>query len=437
MSDESPSTGRSLRTGVIAASERCSVTLTCVEEVGPNPPGIDRLYQQVRYTGVIVDVFLAEEDESLLEDVRVELLQFLADLVGEELPPVAVVPAVESLAGVEGSRYETPPSFEFSLLGRVPRFLLQLHFAPQGRKKQISNKNRTQVRLGSRTGRTDRPAAAAAGGRTARAAQQARAARGSARPRPTWLARGPPGPARGPCCAAVLARAWAGRPAPGPRVSRRRGLPLALYRRHPLFRPRAPLYKKEHSFMQEILRPIEIRSLLITNVGEKCSQWKEYQQVRYTGVIVDVFLAEEDESLLEDVRVELLQFLADLVGEELPPVAVVPAVESLAGVEGSRYETPPSFEFSLLGRVPRFLLQLHFAPQGRKKQISNSSVIWNSDRIPASLENPAVVEEEFLPSFPSSLLFFFFSSPLALLPWVPFLGEMRALFIDFCEWHGS
>ncbi|KAL0917714.1 hypothetical protein M5K25_012797 [Dendrobium thyrsiflorum] len=154
---------------------------------------------------------------------------------------------------------------------------------------------------------------------------------------------------------------------------------------------------------------------------------KDYQQVHYPGVTVDVFLAEEDESLLEDFRVELLQFLADLVGEELPPVAVVSAAESLAGVEGSRYETPPSFEFSLPGRVPRFLLQLHFAPQGRKKQISSWTefwrhlgvgqsfgLSWNSDRIPASLGNPAVVEEEFLPSFPSSLLFFF--SSLALGP---------------------
>ncbi|KAL0920605.1 hypothetical protein M5K25_009750 [Dendrobium thyrsiflorum] len=61
-----------------------------------------------------------------------------------------------------------------------------------------------------------------------------------------------------------------------------RGLPLALYRRHPLLRPRAPLYKKEHSFMQEILRPIEIRSLLMTEVGEKCSQWKEVRLIEYT-----------------------------------------------------------------------------------------------------------------------------------------------------------
>ncbi|KAL0923811.1 hypothetical protein M5K25_004589 [Dendrobium thyrsiflorum] len=63
------------------------------------------------------------------------------------------------------------------------------------------------------------------------------------------------------------------RPAPGlagPHLARavsRRGLPLALYRRHPLFRPRAPLYKKEHFFVQEILRPIEICSLLMTEVG--------------------------------------------------------------------------------------------------------------------------------------------------------------------------
>ncbi|KAL0927152.1 hypothetical protein M5K25_001312 [Dendrobium thyrsiflorum] len=338
----------------------------------------------------------------------------------------------------------------------------------------------------SRTGRTGRLAAAATAtaGRTARAAQLARAARGVARPRPAWPTA--PEPVR-------PVRTRPARPAPDPLPARparawpaRFRAPLGQARPSPgpvqaasPVQAQAPLYKKEHSFMQEILRPIEIRSLLITEVGEKCSQWKEdlravvgkrrrsevrtyprlyvrallddvnlcgrgrenpprmynlsevYQQVHYPGVIVDVFLAEEDESLLEDVRVELLQFLADLVGEELPPVAVVPAVESLAGVEGSRYETPPSFEFSLLGRVPRFLLQLHFAPQGRKKQISNSGVIWNLDRIPGSLRNPAVVEEEFLLSFPSSLLFFFFSLG------VPLLGEMRALFIDFCEWHGS
>ncbi|KAL0917738.1 hypothetical protein M5K25_012824 [Dendrobium thyrsiflorum] len=88
--------------------------------------------------GVARELSNVEGEESLLEDVRIELLQGLADLVGEELPPVAVVLAIESLAGVEGSRYETPPSFEFSLLRRVPRFLLQRHFAPQGRKSQIS-----------------------------------------------------------------------------------------------------------------------------------------------------------------------------------------------------------------------------------------------------------------------------------------------------------
>ncbi|KAL0929160.1 hypothetical protein M5K25_001104 [Dendrobium thyrsiflorum] len=88
--------------------------------------------------GVARELSNEEGEESLLEDVRVELLQCLADLVGEKLPPVAVVQAVEFLAGVEGSRYETPPSFEFSLLGRVPRFLLQRHFAPQDRRRQIS-----------------------------------------------------------------------------------------------------------------------------------------------------------------------------------------------------------------------------------------------------------------------------------------------------------
>ncbi|KAL0909376.1 hypothetical protein M5K25_020238 [Dendrobium thyrsiflorum] len=78
----------------------------------------------------------------------------------------------------------------------------------------------------------------------------------------------------------------------------------------------------------------------------------------------------------------------------------------------------------------------------------NSNVKWWSGETPASGggpaelrrhvavrrnsdgETPAVVEEELLPS----PLLFFSPSSLAL---GPFSRRMRALFIDFCEWHGS
>ncbi|KAI0497179.1 hypothetical protein KFK09_020401 [Dendrobium nobile] len=71
-----------------------------------------------------------EEEESLLEDAQVEHLRPVVDLEGEELPSVVLVPAAESLAGVEGSRSEIFPSFRFSLLRKVPRFLLQQYFSP-------------------------------------------------------------------------------------------------------------------------------------------------------------------------------------------------------------------------------------------------------------------------------------------------------------------
>ncbi|KAL0904917.1 hypothetical protein M5K25_027081 [Dendrobium thyrsiflorum] len=133
-------------------------------------------------------------------------------------------------------------------------------------------------------------------------------------------------------------------------------------------------FKKSFAFKIIIEDHIQEAHNHIYDVEEKALE-AECMEKGFIRVTVDVFLAEEDESLLEDVWVELLQALADLVGEELPPVAVVLAVESLTGVEGSRYETPPSFEFSLIGRVPRFLLQLHFAPHGRKRQIS---VVYDS-----------------------------------------------------------
>ncbi|KAL0903357.1 hypothetical protein M5K25_027731 [Dendrobium thyrsiflorum] len=66
-------------------------------------------------------------------------------------------------------------------------------------------------------------------------------------------------------------------------------------------------------------------------------------------------------------------------------------------------------------------------PAKLRRQVAvrqNSSIRWQSDG------TPAVVEEEFLPS----LLLFFSSSLLAS---GPFSRRMRALFIDFCEWHGS
>ncbi|PKU76256.1 Protein P21 [Dendrobium catenatum] len=78
------------------------------------------------------DLEECEEEESLLEDVRVEHFYPVVKLEGEEPPPVMVILVVESLRGVEGSRSEILPSFRFSLLRKVSRFLLQQNFSPPG-----------------------------------------------------------------------------------------------------------------------------------------------------------------------------------------------------------------------------------------------------------------------------------------------------------------
>ncbi|KAH0463669.1 hypothetical protein IEQ34_008251 [Dendrobium chrysotoxum] len=47
------------------------------------------------------DASLAEEEESLHEDIRVEHFRLVADLKGEEYLPVVLASVVKSLVGVE------------------------------------------------------------------------------------------------------------------------------------------------------------------------------------------------------------------------------------------------------------------------------------------------------------------------------------------------
>ncbi|KAL0921427.1 hypothetical protein M5K25_008496 [Dendrobium thyrsiflorum] len=79
----------------------------------------------------------AEEEDSLHEDVQIEHLRVVVDLGGEGPPPVLLVLLVEPLAGVEGSPFEILPFFEYVLLGKVLKFLLQQRVAPRDKRRLI------------------------------------------------------------------------------------------------------------------------------------------------------------------------------------------------------------------------------------------------------------------------------------------------------------
>ncbi|KAL0919536.1 hypothetical protein M5K25_011635 [Dendrobium thyrsiflorum] len=100
------------------------MTLTCMKE-------------QAHHLGVIVGASLAEEEESLHENVRVEYLRLAVDLKGEGPLPVALVLVVESFAVVEGSRFEILSSFGYALLGKVLKFLPQQRVAPRDKRRLI------------------------------------------------------------------------------------------------------------------------------------------------------------------------------------------------------------------------------------------------------------------------------------------------------------
>ncbi|KAL0904129.1 hypothetical protein M5K25_026203 [Dendrobium thyrsiflorum] len=76
-----------------------------------------------------------EEDDSLLEDVRIEHRRLVVDFMGEGVPPVVLTLVVESLVGVEGTHFEILPSFGYALLGKVLKFLLQQRVAPRDKRR--------------------------------------------------------------------------------------------------------------------------------------------------------------------------------------------------------------------------------------------------------------------------------------------------------------
>ncbi|KAL0925495.1 hypothetical protein M5K25_003833 [Dendrobium thyrsiflorum] len=79
--------------------------------------------QQARFFDVSDGASLSVEEESRYENVQVEHLQALVDLEGEESLLVVLTLVPESLAGVEGSHSEIPPSSGCDLQEMVMRSL--------------------------------------------------------------------------------------------------------------------------------------------------------------------------------------------------------------------------------------------------------------------------------------------------------------------------
>ncbi|KAL0924941.1 hypothetical protein M5K25_005802 [Dendrobium thyrsiflorum] len=86
---------------------------------------------------------------------------------------------------------------------------------------------------------------------------------------------------------------------------------FALYRRHPLLRPRSLLCKIEGHPVECELADLRVKD-----------EWSFLcDLVHHFDVIEDASLAEEKESRYEDVRVEYFQALVDPEGEESLPVS--------------------------------------------------------------------------------------------------------------------